>query len=199
MDEAVGAIDRRAGKDARRLRPRAIRRRQRFYRQPSSIGPLRRGALRRDRLAAFEDRPSGSIGSQAAQGSLTPAASVSKAQASSRKPGSLCSSPSILRTACSTVVWSRPPKRRPISGSERRVSDLGEEHRHLTRLDDGGGAARGENVGARDAVVARDQLLDVLDLHPFGLVRADEVADGRFRRLDRQRRAGRRRNALAAG
>src|ERR1700757_1999515 len=32
--------------------------------------------------------------------------------------------PSILRTACSTVVWSRPPKRRPISGSERRVSVL---------------------------------------------------------------------------
>src|SRR6185295_9031238 len=31
---------------------------------------------------------------------------------------------SILRTACSTVVWSRPPKRRPISGSERSVSVL---------------------------------------------------------------------------
>src|ERR1043165_10317161 len=28
---------------------------------------------------------------------------------------------SILRTACSTVVWSRPPKRRPISGSDRNV------------------------------------------------------------------------------
>jgi hypothetical protein len=33
-------------------------------------------------------------------------------------------SPSILRTACSTVVWSRPPKRRPISGSERGVMTL---------------------------------------------------------------------------
>ena len=31
---------------------------------------------------------------------------------------------SIFRTACSTVVWSRPPKRRPISGSERSVSVL---------------------------------------------------------------------------
>src|SRR5262249_11880231 len=31
---------------------------------------------------------------------------------------------SILRTACSTVVWSRPPNRRPISGSERSVSVL---------------------------------------------------------------------------
>src|ERR1700757_1207899 len=37
---------------------------------------------------------------------------------------SLATSASILRTACNTVVWSRPPKRRPISGSERRVSVL---------------------------------------------------------------------------
>ena len=29
---------------------------------------------------------------------------------------------SILRTACRTVVWSLPPNRRPISGSERSVS-----------------------------------------------------------------------------
>ena len=55
---------------------------------------------------------------------------------------------------------------------------LGEKHRHLPRLDDDGGAARGQNVGARDAVVARDKLLDVLDLDPLGLVRADQVADG---------------------
>jgi len=33
-------------------------------------------------------------------------------------------SDSILRTACRTVVWSRPPKRRPISGNERSVSVL---------------------------------------------------------------------------
>ena len=31
---------------------------------------------------------------------------------------------SMRRTACSTVVWSRPPKRRPMSGSERVVSCL---------------------------------------------------------------------------
>src|SRR5262247_2027340 len=31
---------------------------------------------------------------------------------------------SILRTACRTVVWSRPPNRRPISGSERSVRVL---------------------------------------------------------------------------
>ena len=56
--------------------------------------------------------------------------------------------------------------------------DLGEEHRHLARLDDRGGAPRGEDVGARDAVVAGDQLLDVFDLHPLGLVRAalDQLA-----------------------
>src|SRR5262249_58316295 len=37
---------------------------------------------------------------------------------------SLSTRPSILRTACSTVVWSRPPKRRPISGRDRSVSVL---------------------------------------------------------------------------
>src|SRR4029434_1648368 len=40
---------------------------------------------------------------------------------SSAKAISLPTRPSILRTACRTVVWSRPPKRRPISGSERKV------------------------------------------------------------------------------
>src|SRR5262249_30382004 len=40
---------------------------------------------------------------------------------SSAKAMSLPTRPSIFRTACNTVVWSRPPKRRPISGSERRV------------------------------------------------------------------------------
>src|SRR3954447_9248749 len=41
---------------------------------------------------------------------------------SSESDTSRATSASILRTACRTVVWSRPPKRRPISGSERRVS-----------------------------------------------------------------------------
>ena len=104
----------------------------------------------------------------------------------------MCESASILRTACKTVVWSRPPKRRPISGSERRVSDFGQEHRHLTRLDHSGGAPRGKDVGARDAVMARDELLDILDLDPFELVRADKIADGGFGRFDRQGGTGRR-------
>src|SRR3984957_315864 len=41
---------------------------------------------------------------------------------SSDSATSLATRASILRTACSTVVWSRPPNRRPISGSERKVS-----------------------------------------------------------------------------
>src|SRR5690606_14071827 len=40
-----------------------------------------------------------------------------------RSPSSLISC-STLRTECSTVVWSLPPKRRPISGSEREVRAL---------------------------------------------------------------------------
>src|SRR2546430_1465712 len=40
---------------------------------------------------------------------------------SSDSAASFATRASILRTACSTVVWSRPPNRRPISGSERSV------------------------------------------------------------------------------
>ena len=65
---------------------------------------------------------------------------------------------------------------------------LGEIHRHLTRLHHGRRAARRENVGAADAVVAGDQLLDVLDLDPLGFARADQIADRRLRRLDAERR-----------
>src|ERR1700761_716899 len=43
---------------------------------------------------------------------------------SSDSETSLVTNASILRTACRTVVWSRPPKRRPISGSERSVRVL---------------------------------------------------------------------------
>src|ERR1700732_789628 len=38
--------------------------------------------------------------------------------------GYTCINAAILRTACRTVVWSRPPNRRPISGSERCVKVL---------------------------------------------------------------------------
>jgi hypothetical protein len=47
-----------------------------------------------------------------------------RSSTSSRKDGSPCMSCSILRIACSTVVWSRLPKRRPISGRERWVRIL---------------------------------------------------------------------------
>src|SRR3546814_9280769 len=43
---------------------------------------------------------------------------------SSAKLASVAFSSSTLRTACMTVVWSRPPNLRPISGSERDVSCL---------------------------------------------------------------------------
>src|SRR5450631_1016171 len=43
---------------------------------------------------------------------------------SSESAVSLVTSASILRTACRTVVWSRPPNRRPISGKLRSVSVL---------------------------------------------------------------------------
>ena len=53
-----------------------------------------------------------------------PEAGASANSTSSDSVVSLATSASILRTACSTVVWSRPPNRRPISGSERSVSVL---------------------------------------------------------------------------
>ena len=43
---------------------------------------------------------------------------------SSAKLLSVVLSSSILRTACITVVWSRPPNLRPISGNEREVNCL---------------------------------------------------------------------------
>ncbi len=43
---------------------------------------------------------------------------------SSAMTRSLARNSSILRTACITVVWSRPPNLRPISGSERGVNCL---------------------------------------------------------------------------
>src|ERR1700752_730367 len=73
---------------------------------------------------------------------------------------SLATSASILRTACSTVVWSRPPNRRPISGSERSVSVLARYIATLPRADYIGRAPRGEKVGAADIILARHHALD---------------------------------------
>ena len=109
---------------------------------------------------------------------------------SSASAMSLPTRPSILRTACSTVVWSRPPKRRPISGSERKRQGLGQIHRHLPRAHHVGGAARRQQVGAADIVLARHHPLDVLDLDALGLLRADQVAHLALGHFQRHRLAG---------
>src|SRR5271156_4167821 len=62
-------------------------------------------------------------------------------------------------------------------------------HRHLTRLDYDRGAPRGQDVLACDAVMTRDELLYVLDLDPFRLARADEIADRDLRGIDCEGRA----------
>ena len=109
---------------------------------------------------------------------------------SSASMASLPTSPSILRTACSTVVWSRPPNRRPISGSERKRQRLGQIHRHLPRAHHIGGAARRQQVGAADVVLARHDALDVLDLDALGLLRTDQVAHLALGHFHRHRLAG---------
>ena len=82
------------------------------FRQPTRRGRLfprmaRQAAERRARWPSW--------------GSLQSCSWRLSASISSAKALSLPASASILRTACSTVVWSRPPNRRPISGSERSV------------------------------------------------------------------------------
>ena len=95
------------------------------------------------------------------------------------------SRPSILRTACSTVVWSRPPKRRPISGSERSVSTFDRYMAIWRGRTTAAGAARRQDVGAARRCSAWRRALDVLDLDALGLAVADEVADRRLGRLER--------------
>ena len=65
-----------------------------------------------------------------------------------------------------------------------------EIHRDLTRTDHIGGAARGQEVAAADIILARDDPLDLLDLDPLGLLRADQIADFAFRHFERHRLAG---------
>ena len=62
-------------------------------------------------------------------------------------------------------------------------------HGDLARAHDIGGAARGQDVGAADVEMGRDQLLDVLDLDPLRLMRADQIPDRELGRLDAERRA----------
>ncbi len=91
-------------------------------------------------------------------------------------------------TACITVVWSRLPNLRPISGSDRLVSCLARIHRHLTRPRDRAGAACRRHVGQADVVVLGDLALDLLDGDP-AVVRLQDVVQHLLRRLQRDRTA----------
>src|SRR5215469_7871829 len=81
---------------------------------------------------------------------------------SSAKVVSAAFNSSILRTACITVVWSRPPNLRPISGSERGVSCL---HRYIATWRGRARAAGGMHIGEPDVVVLGDAFLNLVDGH----------------------------------
>ena len=85
---------------------------------------------------------------------------------------------SILRIACITVVWSRPPNLRPISGSERGVSCFA---RYIATWR-GRATARARRADCMSArrmlVVLGDSPLDLFDGHP-ALVRAQQVLQAR--------------------
>ena len=71
---------------------------------------------------------------------------------------------SLMRLqACSTVVWSRPPKASPISGRLCVGEFFRERHRHLARARDRAAAALGEQIRDAHLEVVGDGLLDVLD------------------------------------
>ena len=77
-------------------------------------------------------------------------------------------------TACITVVWSRLPNLRPISGRLRLVSCFGQVHRHLARTGDGAGPPGTAHIGEPDAEMLGDALLDFLDRHP-AVMRLEDV------------------------
>ena len=104
---------------------------------------------------------------------------------SSASAASLPLKASILRTAWRTVVWSRPPKRRPISGSDRKVRAFREIHGDLPRPHDGRGPSRREDVGAAHVIMVGDEFLDVLDLDALRFAQAHEIADRRLCGLHR--------------
>ena len=100
--------------------------------------------------------------------------------------GSVVRRSSILRIAYITVVWSRPPNLRPISGRERGRQLLGQIHRHLARPGDRARPARRVHVGDPDAVVLGDAPLDLLDGHP-PLVGAQQILQDLLRQIERDR------------
>src|SRR5882757_7198580 len=67
---------------------------------------------------------------------------------------------------------------------------LSQIHRHLPRPDHVGGAARRQQVGAADIVLARDDALNVLDLDALGFLRTDQVAHLALGHFHRDRLTG---------
>ena len=87
-----------------------------------------------------------------------------KSSISSDNVPSAVTRPVIFRTAWRTVVWSRPPNRRPISGSERGVKSLDRYTAIWRGAHHARGSPRRQNIAAAYIEMARDQLLDVLDV-----------------------------------
>ena len=83
----------------------------------------------------------------------------------------------MVRQACRTVVWSRPPKASPISGRLCGVSSRGQPHGDLARSGDGAGALLRIHLGDLDLVVVGDVLLDQFQ-GDLAVVGADDVLEG---------------------
>ena len=73
---------------------------------------------------------------------------------------------SILRMACSTVVWSRLPKLPADFRQRARGQRLGEIHADLPGPHDGAIAPAGQKVAAIDAEMLQHHAKDVVDLDP---------------------------------
>ena len=93
---------------------------------------------------------------------------------SASSSASLARNFSIWRTAWITVVWSRPPKRRPMSGSDLRRQLLGQIHRHLARAGHLARPAGRGHLRLADAVMLGDLGLDLVDRDP-PLVGAQDI------------------------
>ena len=103
-----------------------------------------------------------------------------------RRPGSISSA--TRATACMTVVWSRLPNLRPISGQRAAGELLGEIHRDLPRPGHGAGAAGRGHVGQADAPCSATLRLDLLDRDP-AVMRLEHVLQHFLRALERDRAA----------
>ena len=78
----------------------------------------------------------------------------------------------------------------PDLGQRAQRQRLCQIHRDLARAHHIGGAARGQEIGAADIVLPRDDALDVLDLDALRLLRADQVAHRALGHVHGDRLAG---------